>query len=120
MPNLLRRLEVQPDLGAAGLRLRVTTVFRVLRLNLITPPKSICRTDSDCVSTPSIKPFLIVRSSEQTVTGRENYRLHSQIVFPVSTYDRGEGHIAKMKHFERPSGGLRVYLPKASAQKLHQ
>ena len=54
------------------------------------------------------------------VTGRENYRLHSQIVFPVATGDRGEGHIAMMKNLERPSGGLRVHWPKASAPKLHQ
>ena len=62
----------------------------------------------------------VITAGHEIVTGRENYRLHSQIVFPVSTYDRGEGHIAKMKKFERPSGGLRVYLPKASALKLHQ
>ena len=71
--------------------------------------------------TPSAGGATFVEARELlAVTGRENYRLHSQIVFPVSTYDRGEGHIAKMKHFERPSGGLRVYLPKASAPKLHQ
>ena len=54
------------------------------------------------------------------VTRRDNYRLHSQFVFLVPAWHRGRSRIAAGKNLERPSGGLRDYLPTAFTPGLHK